>query len=58
MNKVALLLLLSLLTGHVSAEPRVINLGFPGENTGELDARLDGALARFKPNFVVLLVGA
>ena len=37
---------------------RVINEGFPGENTAELDARLDGLLDQLKPHFVVLFAGA
>jgi lysophospholipase L1-like esterase len=57
MKKVALLLLFSLLSGVSAAEPRVINLGYPGENTTELDPRLDRALAEFKPTFLVLFAG-
>lgn len=41
-----------------NAQPRVINEGFPGSNTAELDARLDRALQEFKPTYVVLFVGA
>jgi acyl-CoA thioesterase-1 len=41
----------------LTAQVRVINDGFPGENTGELDARLDGALAEFKPDYVVVFAG-
>jgi acyl-CoA thioesterase-1 len=40
-----------------AGEPRVINLGYPGENTAELDARLDGALVEFKATFLVLFAG-
>lgn len=42
----------------LSAQVRVINDGFPGANTSELDARLDDALHQFKPNYVVLFAGA
>lgn len=42
----------------VSAQVRVINDGFPGENTAELDTRLDEALHQFKPDYVVLFAGA
>lgn len=42
---------------HLSAQVRVINDGFPGENTCELDVRLDGALQQFNPDYVVLFAG-
>lgn len=42
----------------LAAQIRVVNDGFPGENTAELDTRLDGSMARFKPNYVVLFAGA
>jgi acyl-CoA thioesterase-1 len=42
---------------RLSAQVLVINDGFPGENTSELDARLDGSLQKFKPDYVVLLAG-
>jgi acyl-CoA thioesterase-1 len=42
----------------VSAQVRVINDGFPGENTSELQVRLYDALRQFKPDYVVLFVGA
>lgn len=42
----------------LSAQLRVINDGFPGENTDELDARLDGALSEFKPEYVVVFTGS
>lgn len=52
-------LLLSLVfAANLSAQVRVINYGFPGENTSELDARLDSALRQFNPNYVVLFAGA
>ncbi|MEG9437434.1 hypothetical protein JAO29_14865 [Edaphobacter sp. HDX4] len=51
-------LLLSLIFAAPSfAQMRVINDGFPGENTAELDARLDDALNQFKPGYVVLFTG-
>ncbi|MEZ2347070.1 GDSL-type esterase/lipase family protein [Terriglobus sp. RCC_193] len=40
------------------AQVRVINDGFPGENTEELDSRIDGALRAYHPQIVVLFVGA
>lgn len=40
------------------AQVRVINDGFPGENTEELDSRIDHALREFHPQIVVLFVGA
>jgi acyl-CoA thioesterase-1 len=43
---------------NLSAQVRVINDGFPRENTSELDARLDSALRQFNPNYVVLFAGA
>ncbi|HEY2040467.1 MAG TPA: SGNH/GDSL hydrolase family protein [Edaphobacter sp.] len=51
-------LLLSLLfSAPLLAQVRVISDGFPGENTAELDARLDGALNQFTPDYVVLFAG-
>lgn len=43
---------------HLCAQVRVINDGFPGENTSELDARLDDALQQFNPDYVVLFAGS
>jgi lysophospholipase L1-like esterase len=43
---------------HAIGQIRVVNDGFPGENTAELDSRLDGALAQVRPNYVVLFAGA
>ena len=40
------------------AQVRVINDGFPGENTPELDARLDDVLQQTHPQFVILFAGA
>jgi acyl-CoA thioesterase-1 len=52
------LLLLALFSAFSgSAQMRVINDGFPGRNTAELDAQLDGALHKFKPTYVVLFAG-
>jgi acyl-CoA thioesterase-1 len=42
---------------HLCAQVRVINDGFPGENTSELDARLEGELQQFMPDYVVLFAG-
>jgi acyl-CoA thioesterase-1 len=42
----------------LAAQVKVINEGFPGENTAELDSRLDDLLTQFQPNFVVLFAGA
>lgn len=53
------LLLLALLSAFsANAQTRVINSGFPGSNTAELDARLARALQEFKPTYVVLFAGA
>lgn len=53
-----LILLLVLSVSPLAAQIKVINDGFPGENTVELDSRLDEALTKFRPNFVVLFAGA
>lgn len=45
-------------TVDLGGQIRVINDGFPGENTAELDARLDDALTQFRPDYVVLFSGA
>lgn len=52
------LLSLFLFVVPLSAQIRVVNDGFPGENTAELDARLDDSMARFRPNYVILFAGA
>jgi acyl-CoA thioesterase I len=49
---VAVLLLIG-----VAANAQVLNLGFPGANTAELDARFDSALL-LHPKIVVLMAGA
>ena len=41
----------------VAAQVRVINDGFPGENTEELSGRLEGALQQFHPQIVILFAG-
>ena len=51
-----LLAFLSPFSGNT--QTRVINGGFPGSNTAELDAQLDRALQEFKPTYVVLFTGA
>lgn len=51
-----LLLLLACLP--LTAQVRVVNDGFPGENTAELDARLGDALQQFHPQYVVIFAGA
>lgn len=38
--------------------PKVINIGYPGFNTAELDAKLDEALQIAKPKYVILMAGA
>jgi lysophospholipase L1-like esterase len=53
----ALLLSAVLHAAHATA-PKVINLGYPGFNTAELDARLDDALQMTKPKYVILMAGA
>jgi acyl-CoA thioesterase-1 len=40
------------------AQVRVVNDGFPGEDTEELDLRIDDALRAFHPQVVVLFAGA
>jgi acyl-CoA thioesterase-1 len=42
----------------LTAQIKIINSGLPGENTAELDSRLDEVLNQFRPNFVVLFAGA
>lgn len=44
-------------SSDLDPQVRVINEGFPGDNTAELDARLDSVLDQSKPNYVVLFVG-
>jgi acyl-CoA thioesterase-1 len=36
---------------------RVVNAGMPGENSTEVDSRLDAALQQTKPQYIVLFVG-
>jgi acyl-CoA thioesterase I len=56
-------LILSLLLSLVSqiapaaATPKVINIGYPGFNTAELDTKLDKALQIAKPKYVILMAG-
>lgn len=59
MRSLGLLLLSSCLLccASLRAQVRVINDGFPGENTAELDARIDNALHEFHPQIVILFVG-
>jgi len=52
-----LLLLTFLVVLPLKGQVRVINEGFPGENTAELNARLDRLLAESHPGFVVLFAG-
>lgn len=42
----------------LAGQIRVVNDGFPGENTAELDSRLDDAMVKFKPDYVILFAGA
>jgi acyl-CoA thioesterase-1 len=42
----------------LTAQIRVINDGFPGENTTELDVRIGDALQQFHPQYVVIFAGA
>lgn len=53
-----LILLFLILVSPLAAQIMVINEGFPGENSAELDSRLDEVLTQFRPNFVVLFAGA
>lgn len=54
----ALLLSAVLHIAPATAAPKVINMGYPGFNTAELDARLDEALQIAKPKYVILMAGA
>lgn len=40
------------------AAPKVVNVGYPGFNTAELDGKLDQALRIAKPKYVILMAGA
>src|ERR1700750_2812484 len=51
------ILLCMIFATSVYGQVRVINDGFPGENTAELDSRLDNALALFTPDYVVVFAG-
>lgn len=50
-------LLMFILPCRSIAQIKVANAGFPGENSKEIAARLDGALKRYRPAFVVIFVG-
>ena len=50
-------LLLFAFTARSSAAVRVFNEGVPGESSAEVDARLDAALKRYAPQYVVIFVG-
>jgi lysophospholipase L1-like esterase len=54
----ALLLSAVLQVAPAAAAPKVINFGYPGFNTAELDAKLDQALQIAKPKYVILMAGA
>lgn len=54
----ALLLNVVLQTASATTTPKVINIGYPGFNTAELDAKLDEALQIAKPKYVILMAGA
>lgn len=54
----ALLLSAVLQAAPAAAGPKVINMGYPGFNTAELDAKLDEALQIAKPKYVILMTGA
>lgn len=49
--------LLALTTAFSLAQVKVVNEGVPGENSVEVDARLDRVLAQVKPQYVVIFVG-
>lgn len=49
--------LLALTTAVGLARVKIVNEGVPGENSVEVDARLDRVLARVKPQYVVIFVG-
>lgn len=50
-------LLLLAFSAQGNAAVRVFNEGVPGESSAEVDARLDAALKRYTPHYVVLFVG-
>ncbi|MEO6816474.1 MAG: GDSL-type esterase/lipase family protein [Edaphobacter sp.] len=54
----ALLLSAFLHASPAAAAPKVINLGYPGFNTAELDAKLDQGLQLAKPKYMILMAGA
>jgi acyl-CoA thioesterase-1 len=54
----ALLLSAVLQAAPAAATPKVINIGYSGFNTAELDAKLDGALRIAKPEYLILMAGA
>ncbi len=56
-NGVLYALLLFAFAARGSAAVRVINEGVPGESSAEVDARLDAALKRYAPQYVVIFVG-
>lgn len=58
MTFVLALLLSAVLQAPLAATPKVINIGYPGFNTAELDAKLDEALQTAKPKYVILMAGA
>jgi acyl-CoA thioesterase-1 len=58
MTLVLALLLSAVLNVAPTAAPKVINIGYPGFNTAELDAKLDEALQIAKPKYVILMAGA
>lgn len=52
------LLLSVLVCLPLTAQTRVVNDGFPGENTTELDRRFGDALLQFHPQYAVIFAGA
>lgn len=47
-----------LFVAPLASQIRVVDEGFPGQNTAELDPQLEAALVRFKPEYVILFAGA
>jgi lysophospholipase L1-like esterase len=47
-----------LFVAPLASQIRVVNEGFPGQNTAELDLHLEAALVRFRPEYVILFAGA
>ena len=47
-----------ILAADLTAQVRIINEGFPGKNTAELDDCLNDVLDQLKPDYIILFAGA